>query len=277
MTPLEPLAVDGPVGALAGWIRPGAGTRLPVLFLHPINTAGRIWEEVVAALGPDRTSLIPDLRGHGASVMRGPFTVDGYVADALAVLDASSVERAHLVGGSLGGAVAVALAATAPARVASIAAFGSLLSLPVTKEDLETVAQTIRTLGTRGYFEEIAPGTVGPAAQQDQDLIRRIVTLSVGAGRAPEMVTGILLGALQCDVTRLAERVTCPSLVVTGEYDAWCSPVVGKAMAEALGTTAVIAPDVGHLPMVEAPALVAALLSEHFERTEQAKGALPCA
>jgi len=279
---LEAIAVDGPVGPLAGWragplAAPLAGQPgpVPVLFLHPVNTAGRVWEDVVAALGPGRTCLLPDLRGHGSSVLRGPFTVEGYAADALAVLDALGVERAHVVGGSLGGTIAVALAAAAPERVVSIAAFGSLLSMPVSKEDLETVAQTIRTLGTRGYFEEIAPGTLSPARRSDRELLSRIVTMSTGAGRTPEMVTGILLNALQCDVTAAAEDVRCRSLIVTGEHDAWCTPEVGQAMAKALSTDHMVLAGVGHLPMVEEPARVATLLADHFASAE--KGEPLCA
>ena len=269
---LEAIAVEGPVGPLAGW---EAGRTsgdddglTPVLFLHPINTAGRIWEEVVAALTPARRCLLPDLRGHGRSVLRGPFTVDGYVADALAVLDGLGVERVHAVGGSLGGSVAVALAASAPDRVASIAAFGSLISLPVSTEDLETVAQTIRTLGTRGYFEDIAPGTLAPQRRPDQELVARIVAMSVGVGRTPEMVTGILLNALRCDVSAAAEDVDCPTLVVTGEHDAWCTPDIGQAMAKALRCDHTLLAGVGHLAMLEDPGRVAALLTDHFARAQ---------
>jgi 3-oxoadipate enol-lactonase len=275
---LEAIAVDGPVGPLAGWqAGPPAGhTGLtPVLFLHPVNTAGRVWEDVVAALEPARHCLLPDLRGHGSSALRGPFTVDGYVADALAVLDGLDVPRVHIVGGSLGGAVAVAMAAAAPERVVSISAFGSLLSLPVTKEDLETVAQTIRALGTRGYFEEIASGTLAPSRRTDQDLLSRIISMSVGTGRTPEMVTGILLNALRCDVTAAADAVRCPSLIVTGEHDAWCTPEVGHAMAKALGTDHTVLSGVGHLPMLEEPGRVASLLADHFASAE--KGEPLCA
>ena len=275
---LEAIAVEGPVGPIAGWRAgppPGQPGLVPVLFLHPVNTAGRAWEDVVATLEPGRCCLLPDLRGHGSSVLRGPFTVEGYVADALAVLDDLGVERAHIVGGSLGGAIAVALAATVPERVVSIAAFGSLLSLPVTKEDLETVAQTIRALGTRGYFEEIAPGTLAPARRTDRELLTRIVTMSTGAGRTPEMVTGILLNALRCDVTAAADSVRCRSLVVTGEHDAWCTPDVGQAMAKALGTDHTLLAGVGHLPMIEEPSRVATLLADHFASAE--KGERSCA
>lgn len=272
---LEPLAVDGPVGPLAGWAmstgQEGATDATPVLFLHPINTAGKAWAGVAAALGPARRCLLPDLRGHGGSVQRGPFTLDGYVGDALAVLDATGVERAHVVGGSLGGTIAVALAAAVPDRVVSVAAFGSMLSLPVTQDALETVAQTIRALGTRGFFEEIGPATVAPQRRDDKNLIQRIVTLALGSGgRTPEMVTAILLNALQSDATDRAVKVRCPVLVVTGEHDGACPPEVGRAMADALGTTHVLEPGVGHLPMLEVPALVAGLLTDHFARTEGA-------
>jgi 3-oxoadipate enol-lactonase len=263
---LEALSVDGPVGRLAGWAAGQRNERTPVLFLHPVNSAGRIWQGVAGGLDPDRFCLLPDLRGHGASVRRGPFTVEGYMDDVVAVLDATGVDRAHLVGGSLGGAVAVALAAKAPERVASLAAFGSLLSLKVTGEELETIAQTVRNLGTQGFFEDIAPGTMAPGA--DPGLVEQVVNLATSGGRAPEMVTAVLLNALQSDVSHLAAEVRCPCLVATGEHDAWCTPEVGRAMAEALSTPHRLLAGLGHLPMLEAPDVVASMLNEHFRSSD---------
>jgi pimeloyl-ACP methyl ester carboxylesterase len=263
---LEPISVDGPAGTLAGWATAGSDGPLPVLFLHPVNTAGRIWADVVAALDPPRRCLLPDLRGHGRSTPRGPFTVEGYVADALAVLDASSVERAHVVGGSLGGSVAVALAARVPDRVASVAAFGSPLRLATSSEELEVVAQTIRNLGTAGFFAQIAPATLHPGA--DQALVKRVVDLATGTGRTPEMVTAILLNALQSDVSAFAPAVRCPCLIANGEHDATCGPAVGRVMAEALSAPHTLLDGLGHLPMVEAPGLVASMLDKHFAGSE---------
>lgn len=259
---LEPLVVDGPAGTLTGWATTGPDGPTPVLFLHPVNTAGRIWADVTAALDPSRRCLLPDLRGHGGSTPRGPFTVEGYAADALAVLDAAGVDRAHVVGGSLGGSVAVALAAQAPDRVASVAAFGSPLRLATPADELEVVAQTIRNLGTAGFFAQIAPAALHPGA--DQGLVKRVVALATGTGRTPEMVTAILLNALQSDVSALAAGVRCPCLVANGEHDTTCGPAVGRVMAEALSAPHTVLDGLGHLPMLEAPALVAAMLDKHF-------------
>ena len=267
ITALAELSLEGPAGPLGGWTSGQPNGLTPVLFLHPVNTAGRIWADLVAALSPVRYCLLPDLRGHGASVHRGPFSLDGYVDDAVAVLDAAGVERAHVVGGSLGGTAAVALAARAPDRVLSIAAFGSMLSLPVGPDDLETVAQTIRSLGTRGYFEEIAPGTLSPDAPAG--LADDVVALAVASGRSPEMVTAILINALQTDATALAGKVDCPCLVATGEFDAWCTPEVGREMASRLAGQFTVVPAAGHLPMLERPAEVAALLDPHFSAAER--------
>ena len=266
ITAFDELRLDGPVGPLGGLSTGRPNGLTPVLFLHPVNTAGRIWVDLVGALDPTRYCLLPDLRGHGSSVHRGPFSLEGYVEDALAVLDAAEVDRAHVVGGSLGGTIGVALAARVPDRIASIAAFGSMLSLPVAPDELETVAQTIRSLGTRGYFEEIAPGTLSPKAPAG--MADDVVALAVGSGRSPEMVTAILINALQTDATALAGKVHCPCLVATGEFDTWCTPEVGRAMADLLSGQHTVVSEAGHLPMVERPAQVAALLDAHFSAAE---------
>jgi pimeloyl-ACP methyl ester carboxylesterase len=93
-----------------------------VLFLH--SAAGHVghWQRMLDHLRPRRRAIAIDQRGHG----RTPVPADGYfspeamAADALAVLDALGVGRAVLVGHSMGGAAAVAMAGAAPARVAGL-------------------------------------------------------------------------------------------------------------------------------------------------------------
>jgi 3-oxoadipate enol-lactonase len=125
----ERLATQGKAGELSYLSWPGPSTVTPILYLHPVNTAAAIWSAVAAEVGAGRPALAVDYRAHGGSEAGGPYHPVDYAMDALAVLDAAEVARAHVVCGSIGGAVATELALAAPERVAGIAAFGATLGL----------------------------------------------------------------------------------------------------------------------------------------------------
>ncbi|HET7092572.1 MAG TPA: alpha/beta fold hydrolase, partial [Thermomicrobiales bacterium] len=101
----------------------GADDASAVLALHDLladRTGFAPLRDALVAAGS--RVIAPDLRGHGASgALSGrPYPMAELTADALAVLDAAGAPRAHVVGAGLGGAIALALAEAAPARVASL-------------------------------------------------------------------------------------------------------------------------------------------------------------
>jgi lipase len=88
----------------------------PVLALHGVTGHSRRWQVLADAL-PALRWIAVDLRGHGRSPWVPPWNLEQHVADALAVLDRSGLDRVDLVGHSYGGAIAVHLARAAPERV----------------------------------------------------------------------------------------------------------------------------------------------------------------
>ncbi len=94
-----------------------------ILFHHGISTTGGIWSEWLPQL-VDRYRIVRfDTRGFGRSAVPDvgfAWSMDGLVADALAVAAAAGVERFHCVGESIGGTVAIALAARHPDRLLSL-------------------------------------------------------------------------------------------------------------------------------------------------------------
>ena len=111
--------VQGPAGTLAVWEWPGPGP--PVLLLHGIGNYGRVWDLVAERVAGRSRLIAPDARGHGDSV--APVTgyaPEDFVADAIAMLDATGVAHAVVVGHSMGGAHATVLAARHPERVEAL-------------------------------------------------------------------------------------------------------------------------------------------------------------
>lgn len=93
----------------------------PLVLLHSLGTDHRLWEPVVERLPGDLEVIAVDLRGHGPRRRAArTFSMGECAQDVLAVLDDLGVERAHLCGVSMGGAIAQEVAAQAPARLASL-------------------------------------------------------------------------------------------------------------------------------------------------------------
>jgi pimeloyl-ACP methyl ester carboxylesterase len=102
--------------------RPADAAADAILWLQGLNAPASAWAVQLAHFGRTHRCIAPDARGVGKSdAPAGPYTTEQLAGDALAVLDACAVERAHVVGLSLGGAVAQRLALAHPDRVRSLA------------------------------------------------------------------------------------------------------------------------------------------------------------
>ncbi|WP_157016991.1 alpha/beta fold hydrolase [Mesorhizobium xinjiangense] len=111
----------------------------PAVFLHGFGGVGGVWAPLQEAVASDRFILAYDLPGHGQSLSfpeAGPVKIA--VKAVLADLAARGIERAHLVGHSMGGAIATLTALSQPQRVASLSliapgGFGEEINAPLLK------------------------------------------------------------------------------------------------------------------------------------------------
>ncbi|HEX8544326.1 MAG TPA: alpha/beta fold hydrolase [Pseudomonas sp.] len=103
-----------------------AGSGMPLLLISGLNGLARPWTGIVPALAAQFRVITHDHRGLGASDgWDGPYSVEQMVGDVLALMDHLHISRAHIVGHSLGGAVAQALAVEHPERVAGLVIYAS--------------------------------------------------------------------------------------------------------------------------------------------------------
>jgi pimeloyl-ACP methyl ester carboxylesterase len=129
------LAVPVGGGELAtvrlGSERPDAPVALAI---HGITSTNRSWLAVARALGDDATLAAVDLRGRGRSnALPGPFGIAAHAQDMVAVLDHLGLERATVVGHSLGAYIAVHLAAVHPERVHGVVLVDGGLTIPASE------------------------------------------------------------------------------------------------------------------------------------------------
>ena len=105
-------------GCLTHWASCGHEGAPAIVFANSLGTDLRIWDGVVGLLGSRYRTLTYDKRGHGLSQETpGPYTIDLLADDLLALADALGLERFALVGLSVGGLIAQAVAVRAPARL----------------------------------------------------------------------------------------------------------------------------------------------------------------
>jgi len=107
-------------GAGAG-AAPAATAPATILFLHGLGSSAADWVHQIERFGTDADVVAPDFRNHGESSKgHGGLPLERLAADTVAVMDALGVERAHVVGLSMGGCVALQLALDAPGRVRTL-------------------------------------------------------------------------------------------------------------------------------------------------------------
>jgi len=101
--------------------RDTGGNGIPVIFLHGSGCDSDDWDGVLSMLAPGLRSIRMDFRGHGASdTPSGEFTLDELATDVLALADHLAIEKAVVVGHSLGGMVALAVASRSSVAAALV-------------------------------------------------------------------------------------------------------------------------------------------------------------
>lgn len=231
----------------------GPAAAVPVVFLHGAGGNAAMWTQLHVALKADRPVYALDLPGHGRSApLDGAITVERHAAVARAFLDAAGLERAVLVGHSMGGAIAQTLALESPARLAGLVLVGTGARLRVLPELLEGIPRDFeRTV------ERICRLCYGPAAPPE------MVTLGMAEMRKvpPAVLLGDFLACDRFDVRERLPSIGVPTLAVVGDRDVMTPVKYAAFLAERIpGARLATVPGAGHMLPVEAPESLAALL-----------------
>jgi pimeloyl-ACP methyl ester carboxylesterase len=149
--------VSGPAGQLH--VDDGGGSGTPVLFLHSFSGSASHWSAQLAELRPKHRAVAFDLRGHGKSEMPKDLetlTVERMAGDVAAVANKLDLGRFVLVGHSIGGAVAIAFAASHPDRLAGLVLVGTPGKTPEEQAEQVLTAMNADYDGvTRKYWEQL--------------------------------------------------------------------------------------------------------------------------
>jgi 2-succinyl-6-hydroxy-2,4-cyclohexadiene-1-carboxylate synthase len=135
-----------------------AGEGTPVTLLHGFTQSGRSWRELIGKMPQGYRWIVPDLRGHGETqIWRGAAcTMDACTSDLLKLWDALDVEKTNLVGYSMGGRLAIHVAARHPERLLSLVTIGAHAGLEESAREGrrrgdESLAERIETEGVEAF------------------------------------------------------------------------------------------------------------------------------
>jgi 3-oxoadipate enol-lactonase/4-carboxymuconolactone decarboxylase len=261
-------------GAFAPGAAPAAHQDLLVL-LPSLGTTSELWDGVVARLRADPVTatlrvLRVDLPGHGASPpAHDPFTVADLAEAVLAVVDEAGGGAFHAAGVSLGGAVALELAATHPARVRTLTMCGSGARIG-TPEGWAERAAGVRSSGTASLVAASATRWFAPGfPARDQRAAARALDALTGVD--DESYARCAEALARFDRSAGSATIAVPTLLISGGHDAVTPPASMDELAEALPRAVhVTIASAGHLAPLEAPADVAALVRDHLAASSDA-------
>jgi 3-oxoadipate enol-lactonase len=259
-------------GALA-YVQSGAvriafeehGNGTPLLLIHGLGYGRWGWGPALPLLAGRHRVLAFDNRGIGASeVPPGPYSARAMAEDAVAVLDGARVDRARVLGTSLGGMVAQELAIGFPERVERLVLActtpGGERAVPFpepTRRLLEQAQSLDPLVALRRFVENaLAPGA--PAA-----LIEEIYALRLANPPDPVGWQGQAAAAAAFDGWERLPEIEAPTLVLHGDRDQVVDPGNAALLAKRVpGARVEIFDGCGHLFFWEMPARFAAAVGE---------------
>lgn len=214
------------------------GDGFPVVLIHGLAGDRSAWATQVAALRDRYRVLTFDNRGAGrSSQVDEPVTTEDLARDTLALMDAVGIDVAHVVGRSMGGAVAQHVALLAPERVRSLVLCASFAKLdPVGDRVLRNMREVLEWRGSwADHARHSVPFFVSPEYYNEHpDVVARIESLIAGETRLHAAYSHSNQACLDHDTTARLGEIHCPTLVLTGGRDAICSPTAARWLVEGI-------------------------------------------
>lgn len=259
----EPQVVETAAGRIR-YLKLGEGDGTPVVLVHGFGSDHAAWLFNHEALAEGRVVYALDLPGHGGSAKSvSDGSVAGLAAAVVAFLDAVEVKKAHLIGHSLGGAIAARIAETNPDRVASLTLVAPAgLADTINREFIEGFLSESRARKLRPILELL----VADPSMVTADMVENVLKFKRLDG-ALEALSAIAAanfggGKQSASVRAALANAKVPVQVIVGEADQ-VLPAAGADGLPAAVTVHRLAA-VGHLPHMEKSAEVNRLVAAHI-------------
>jgi pimeloyl-ACP methyl ester carboxylesterase len=233
-----------------------AGGGAPVVLLHGGWSDGREWRLQLEGLADEFRVIAWDAPGCGASAdPPSDFALDDYADAAASLLVVLGLERAHVVGMSFGGALAIALAARHPTAVRSLVLASAYAGWKGSLPPDEVAARVARVVEeadepperwAASYLPGFFAGPVDPALVDE--------VLAIMCDSRPAGIKAMVRAFGDADLRDALPGIDAPTLLLYGDQDTRAPLSVARALHEAIPDAELrVLPGVGHVSNVEAP------------------------
>jgi 3-oxoadipate enol-lactonase len=246
-----------------------AGSGPPVVLLHPFPAHHEFWLPVSTFLSSRYRLIMPDLRAHGESGLgNGPATMHKHVADIARVMDATEVDRAPIIGVSIGGYAIFEFWRQSRNRVTALVLCNTKASADTAEARAGRLeaAKDVMQRGTESFFEGMLQKVLAETTRRSRpDLIEG--TLRMMRKMSAEDVAGVQRGmADRPDSLATLKTINVPTLILTGDEDAMTGVPEAEVMKQnILGSQMKVIAKAGHYSPWEQPEEVGRLLRQFLE------------
>lgn len=215
-----------------------AGEGPPVLLIHGLAGDHTAWLNQVDALKDRFRVVVFDNRGAGQSTqMDEPVSTQDLAGDTIGLMEALELQGAHIVGRSMGGAIAQHVALERPDLVASLVLCASFARLdPLGRRVLTNMREVLEWRGSwADHARHSLPNFLGSNYyNQETSAVKRIETLIGGETRLPACYVQQNYACLAHDTLDRLDEIRCATLIMAGTNDPICSPTAAGWMSEGI-------------------------------------------
>lgn len=235
-----------------------------LVFINSLGTDFRIWNDVVEHF-PQYRLVRYDKRGHGlSSCTPAPYTIDDHITDLSQLLDVLNVDQAVLCGVSVGGMIALGLAAREPERVSQLVLSNTSYRIgtadawndridKVNEGGLEVIVDPVMDRWFSARYQAQNPELM--------TLWRNMLLNSPAQG-----YMGTCAAIRDADLLYDARAIGCPALCIAGSEDGATPPDVVSDLADQINEASYTVLDgAGHLPCIEQPRTMSDLIHDFLQ------------
>lgn len=248
------------------YVEGGNPAAASVIFIHGFPFSSEIWKSQLEALGHDYHAVAYDFRGLGKSAVGdGQYTLEGHVDDLIALLDFLEIDKAVVVGLSMGGYIALRALERNPERFLGVALCDTQSKADDNAGKLKRAAgaKAVKKDGAAAFAQGFVGAVFTPASIENKvpevDFIRDIISAN-----DPVAIAGNLIAmAARTDTTESLADIAVPTLILVGEEDKLTPPDAARDMHTRIeGSQLHLVPRAAHLSNLENPEFFNARLLE---------------